>query len=188
MPLNLDAPQWPMSLYGVTKVAGERLGYYYYHRFGLEFRAIRLPVVLAPRAATGAASGFCSAVFEECVNRGRYEFYVHPYTRLPMLYVVDVIRGLVQLHDMPSEKLLRKVYNIAGINPSAEELANVIQKRLAGVLISYKPDPIRTAIVESWPYDIDDSAAVRDWNWRVEWNLERIADDMIEVLQHEHTG
>jgi threonine 3-dehydrogenase len=187
-PLQLDAPQWPVSLYGVTKVAGERLGNYYYHRFGLDFRAIRLPVVLTPHAATGAASAFCSAVFEECVLRGKYEFYVHPYTRLPMLYIADVICAFLQLHDVPLEKLGRRVYNIAGIHPSAEELAQVLQKKLSGVRITYMPDPLRSAIVESWPYEIDDSEAKRDWGWKAAWDLDRTADDMIEVLRHDLAG
>jgi len=184
-PLLVDAPQWPVSLYGVTKVAGERLGVYYHHRFGLDFRAVRLPAVVAPRGAGGGVSAFCSAAFEECVLKREYEFYVKPTTRAPMLYIADAVRGLLDLYDAPEQNLTRRVYNIAGINPSAEELAGTIQRNLPEVRITYSPDPVRTSIVESWPCRIDDSDARRDWNWKANWDLERMAGEIIEVLQSE---
>jgi threonine 3-dehydrogenase len=187
-PLSLDAPQWPVSLYGVTKVAGERLGNYYFHRFGLDFRGIRLPVVVAARGAAGGASAFCSAVFEESVFHGKYEFYVPPETRSPMLYIGDVVRAFVDLHDAAPEKLRHRVYNITGMNPSAEELAAAVRKRLPEARITYKPDPLRAAIVQSWPNQIDDSDARRDWGWKSTWDLERMADTIIEALQNELAG
>jgi threonine 3-dehydrogenase len=182
-PLLDDSPQWPISLYGVTKVAGERLGVYYRDRFGLDFRGIRLPAVIAARGSGGGASAYCSAVFEQSVYLGKYEFYVRPTTRAPMLYIEDAVRGLLDLHDAPNEYLKRRVYNIAGISPSASELAQVIQKRVPNVQITYNPDPLRTAIVESWPERIDDSDSRNDWKWRSTWDLERMADEIIEVLR-----
>ena len=187
-PLLDDSPQWPVSLYGVTKVAGERLGVYYQNRFGLDFRGIRLPAVIAARGSGGGASAYCSAVFEQSVCSGKYEFYVRPTTRVPMLYIADAVRGLLDLHDAPNEDLKRRVYNIAGISPSANELAEVIQKRLPKVQITYNPDPLRTAIVESWPRQIDDSDSRNDWKWKSTWDLERMADEIIEVLRSELAG
>jgi nucleoside-diphosphate-sugar epimerase len=81
--------------------------------------------------------------------------------------------------------LSRRVYNIAGIAPSAEELAQAIQTRLPKVQITYRPDPLKCAIVESWPHRIDDSAARNDWAWDSTWDLERTTDEVIEVLRHE---
>jgi nucleoside-diphosphate-sugar epimerase len=185
VPLIDDAPQWPVSLYGVTKVAGERLGVYYHHQFGLDFRAIRLPAVIAARGSGGGTSAYCSAVFEQSVFKGHYDFYVNPTTRAPMLYIADAVHGFLDLHDAPAKNLRRRVYNIAGIAPSAEELARVIQARLPEVRITYHPDPLRCSIVESWSYRIDDSEARRDWNWNSTWNLERTTDEVIEVLRHE---
>ncbi len=183
--LTNDAPQWPVSLYGVTKVAGERLGVYYHHQFGLDFRAIRLPAVIAARGAGGGASAYCSAVFEESVFKGQYDFYVNPTTRAPMLYVADAVRAFLDLHDAPAKQLRRRVYNIAGIAPSAEELARAIQARLPEVRITYHPDALKCGIVESWPHRIDDSEARQDWNWNSTWNLERMTDEVIEVLRLE---
>lgn len=184
--LTENAPQWPVSLYGVTKLAGERLGVYYQCQFGLDFRAIRVPAVIAARGAGGGASAYCSAAFEHSVLKGQYEFYVKPATRLSMAYIVDVVQAFLKLHDVPKNNLSRNVYNVAGIVPSAEELATAIQKRLPKVRFTYRPDPLRCAIVESWPLRIDDSEARKDWDWVSTWNLERITDDVIGVLQHEH--
>lgn len=183
--LTEDAPQWPVSLYGVTKVAGERLGVYYYHQFGLDFRAIRLPAVIAARGSGGGASAYCSAAFEQSVFKGEYEFYVNPTTRAPMLYIADAVRGFIDLHDTPAKELRRRVYNIAGISPSAEELAREIQKHVPGARMTYRPDPLKCAIVESWPDRIDDSDARTDWGWDCKWNLQRTTDEVIEVLRHE---
>jgi nucleoside-diphosphate-sugar epimerase len=183
--LTEDAPQWPVSLYGVTKVAGERLGVYYHHQFGLDFRAIRLPAVIAARGSAGGASAYVSAAFEESVFKGGYEFYVNPTTRAPMLYIADAVRGFLNLHDAPAKNLSRRVYNIAGIAPSAEELAQAIRNHLPEVEITYRPDPLKCSIVESWPDRIDDSAARKDWGWDSTWNLERTTDEVIEVLRHE---
>ena len=183
--LTEDAPQWPVSLYGVTKVAGERLGVYYHHQFGLDFRAIRLPAVIAARGSAGGASAYVSAAFEESVFKGGYEFYVNPTTRAPMLYIADAVRGFLNLHDAPAKNLSRRVYNIAGIAPSAEELAQAIRTHLPKVEITYRPDPLKCSIVESWPDRIDDSAARKDWGWDSTWNLERTTDEVIEVLRHE---
>jgi nucleoside-diphosphate-sugar epimerase len=183
--LTDDAPQWPVSLYGVTKVAGERLGFYYHHQFGLDFRAIRLPAVIAARGSGGGASAYVSAAFEESVFKGEYEFYVNPTTRAPMLYIADAVRGFLDLHDAPANNLNRRVYNIAGISPSAEELAQAIRTHLPKVQITYRPDPLKCAIVESWPHRINDSAARKDWGWDSTWNLERTTDEVIEVLRHE---
>jgi nucleoside-diphosphate-sugar epimerase len=184
-PLFDDSPQWPISLYGVTKVAGERLGVYYQDRFGLDFRGIRLPAVIAPRGSGGGASAYCSAVFEQSIRHGKYEFFVRPETRAPMVYIADGVRGLLDLHDAEEKTLSRRMYNIAGILPSAEELAQAIQRRLPAVQITYNPDPLRTAIVESWPQQIDDSEARKEWHWKSNWNLEQITDEIIKVLRNE---
>jgi len=183
--LTDDTPQWPLSLYGVTKVAGERLGVYYKHRFGLDFRGIRVPAVIAARGAGGGASAYCSAVFEKSITEGAYEFYVRSTTRASMVYLGDAVRGLIQLHDAPTEDLTRNIYNIFSVSPSAEDLAEAIQKRLPGVQISYKPDDLKTKIVESWPQEIDDSKAREDWNWNPFSSLDAITSAVFNELNNE---
>jgi nucleoside-diphosphate-sugar epimerase len=182
-PLTDDSPQWPNNLYGATKVAGERLGVYYLERFGVDFRGIRLPAVIAPRGAAGGASAYCSASFEESILRGQYDFPVRHTTRAPMAYIAEVVDALILLHDAAAKKLTRRMYNIIGIAPSAEDIAQAILRKLPAVKIAYTPDPVRTSIVESWPQQVDDSRARKDWNWKSNWDLDRITGEIIKVLK-----
>lgn len=182
-PVDPDAPQWPVSLYGVTKVAGERLGVYYHRRFGLDFRCLRLAAVASPQASMGGASRFCSELYQEAVHKGAYEFYLKPRTRAPVIFIDDAIQALVGLHDAPQGSLSRRVYQVNGIGPSAEEMAASVARRLPGVKFTYKPDPIRDAIVESWPVRFDDSASAKDWGWKSRFDLEAMTERMIETLQ-----
>jgi len=184
-PLRDNSPQWPISLYGVTKVAGERLGVYYQTRFGLDFRGIRLPAVIAPRGSSGGASAYCSAVFEHSVFYGKYDFFVRPTTKAPMLYIGDAVSALLDLHDASNKNLRYSMYNIAAIYPTAGDLARSIKKTLPDVKITYSPDPLRTSIVESWPQEIDDSAARYDWNWKPAWTLEKITGEIVKILKNE---
>ncbi len=184
-PVQLDSPQWPASLYGATKVAGERLGVYFHHRCGLDFRGLRIPAVVAPRGAGGGATAFCSEVFEQAVRNGRYEFYVEPAAGRPLIYIDDAVRALLALHDAPAEDLTRRVYQVAGIPATAREMAAAVLARLPEVDFSYRPDPLRNAIARSLPIHIDDSHAVRDWNWSPRYDLPAMTLRMIEELQKE---
>ena len=181
-PLAQDAPQWPLSLYGACKVAGERLGFYYEQRFGLDFRAVRFPAVVGPQGASGGASAFVSALFKEAVGNGQYTFYLEPSTRCPLVYVADAVAGLVKLHEALKAKLTRNVYNVAGWAPSAQELASLVAARLPEAIFRYEPDPLQNAIVNSWPDQIDDRVAREDWGWDAQYDLDRMADEMIRVL------
>ena len=181
-PVHIDAPQWPVSLYGATKVAGERLGVYYHHRFGLDFRCVRLAAVTAPHGSAGGASGFCSLLYVEAIRNGSYEFYLEPGTRAPIIYIDDAVRTLVDLHDAPEEALTRRVYQVNGIGPSAREMADTVKARLPDVRISYVPDPVRNAIVDSWPSQLDATDAANDWGWESRFDLGDMTDAMISAL------
>lgn len=184
-PVGIDAPQWPVSLYGATKVAGERLGVYYHHRFRLDYRALRIPAVVAPRGGGGGTTAFCSQLYEQAVREGRYEFYVEPTAGRPVLYIDDVVRALMGLHDAPEAGLRRRVYQVGGIAATAREMAAAVLERLPGVAFTYEPDPVRNAIVKSLPTRIDESDAARDWGWKPGYDLATMTDRMIEELQRE---
>ena len=184
-PLPIDAPLWPATLYGVTKVAGECLGNYYHKRFGLDFRAIRFPTLVAPRGAGGAASAFCSAIFTEAVEKNSFEFKIPPQSTFPIVYVGDAINAFLLLIDTPQENLTRRVYNVHGLGLSAEELATAVLECLPATEITYRPDPQLTRIVDSWPRLIDDREARRDWGWNPLYDLGRMAREIIETLQTE---
>ncbi|MGD0898863.1 MAG: NAD-dependent epimerase/dehydratase family protein [Thermoguttaceae bacterium] len=179
-PVPEDFPQWPGGLYGVTKMAVERLGAYYHARHGLDFRAIRVPVVISPFAPPGAASAYASRAFVEALREGRFVFKVRPQTCPSLIYVKDVLRAIVMLMDAPNERLTRRVYNIQALSPTAEEIAEAICRRLPGARMTFEPDPEVVALIEGWPIHFVDASARRDWGWHAEYDLQALADDILE--------
>ncbi len=182
-PISEDAPQWPAGLYGVTKVLGERLGVYYHQRFGLDFRAVRLAAMVAPTApAGGAASAFVCDLFVNAVREGGYDLYVYPTTRVPIVWVDDVVGALQLLNDADEGNLSRRVYHIIGAGPSVQEMVDAVQARLPHARLRFDIDPVRADIVDSWPSRMDDSAARADWGWQPRFDLERMTAANLEVL------
>ena len=174
-PITEDVPQWPSGLYGVTKVLGERLGVYYHQRFGLDFRAVRLAAMVAPTApAGGAASAFVCELFVKAVQEGAYDLYVYPNTRVPIVWVDDVVGALQLLSDADEANLSRRVYHIIGAGPRVQEMVDAVQARLPNARLRFDIDPVRADIVDSWPSRMDDSAARADWGWEPRFDLERM--------------
>lgn len=182
-PLPEDYPQWPTGLYGVTKVACERLGIYYHARHGLDFRCLRLPAVMSRFAARGAASSYSSLAFVDGVQQGKYVLRVNPTTRVSTVYVKDALQGIVSLVRAPAEQLTRRVYNIHALSPSAGEVADAVRQRCPTAELSFDPDPTVAALIESWPARIVDDSARRDWHWQPRYDLPRLADDLIQELR-----
>jgi threonine 3-dehydrogenase len=182
-PVPEDQPQWPIGLYGVTKLAVERLGTYYHAKHGLDFRAIRVPVVISRFAPPGAASAYASRAFVEAVAQGRFVFKVRPEARPSLIYVKDVLRAIVALLDAPTERLTRRVYNIQALSPAAGEIAEAIRQRLPRAELTFEPDPMVTALIEGWPIRFDDASARRDWHWQPRYDLPALADDFLGELQ-----
>lgn len=182
-PITEDVPQWPSGLYGVTKVLGERLGVYYHQRFGLDFRAVRLAAMVAPTApAGGAASAFVCDLFVKAVREGKYDLYVYPNTRVPIVWVDDVVGALQLLNDADEDSLSRRVYHIIGAGPSVQEMVDAVQARLPEARLRFDIDPVRADIVDSWPSRMDDSAARADWGWEPRFDLERMTAANLDAL------
>ena len=181
-----DSPQWPAGLYGVTKVLGERLGVYYHQRFGVDFRCVRLSAMVAPTApAAGAASAFVCELYMGAVREGGYTFKVYPHSRIPLVWVEDVVGALLQLHDVPASQLTRRVYQVMGSNPTVRDMAEAVQRRMPQVRLAFDPDPVRADIVDSWASSMDDASARADWGWSPRFNLEGMTDAVLEELQTE---
>ena len=179
-----DSPQWPAGLYGVTKVLGERLGVYYHQRFGVDFRCVRLSAMVAPTApAAGAASAFVCELYMGAVREGGYTFKVYPHSRIPLVWVQDVVGALLQLHDAPASQLTRRVYQVMGSNPTVQEMAEVVQQRMPDVRLAFDPDPVRADIVDSWASSMDDASARADWGWAPRFDLEGMTDAVLAELQ-----
>lgn len=177
-----DVPLRPTTMYGVTKVAGELLGEYYARRHGLDFRAVRFPGLLSAVLPGGGTSDYAPLMYYEALRVGHYAAFCRPDSQIPLMYMPDALRALVELSAAPRERLTRCVYNIAAFSPTAQEIADEVARVVPGARITFEPDPARQAILDSWPRILDDSHARRDWGWRPAWDLARMSDDLTPRL------
>jgi len=182
-PVGNEVPLKPTTMYGVTKVAGELLGNYYHEKWGLDFRGVRFPGLINAGVPGGGTTDYALHMFVDGIRKGRYECYVGPESQVPMMYMPDALRALVELSDAPRDSLRRCIYNIAAVSPTAEEFADAVRARVPGVEITYAVDPKRQAILDSWPCVLDDSCAREEWGWAHEWDLDRMADDLVAKLR-----
>ncbi len=188
-PLPEEHPQWPDGLYGVTKVACERLGSYYASRHGLDFRCLRLPIVISRHAPAGAASAFASHAFVAAMRAGTYTFKVFPEPEVSAVYVRDVLRGIVQFLEAPRENLTRPAYNVSGLSISAQRIASAISRRVPTARFDFDPDAQTARLIASWPAVIDDQPARHDWGWSPQYNtVDSLADDFLSALRGEATS
>ena len=174
----------PTTMYGVTKVAGELLCDYYFHKYGVDVRGIRYPGLISWQTRpTGGTTDYAVDIYYEAVLNNKYECFVRADTKLPMMYMPDAIKGTLDLMDAPLESLKHHSdFNFAGMSFSAQELADCVSDRMPGFECTFKPDS-RQNIADSWPDSIDDSAASEEWGWKPNYNLEKMSDDMLENLK-----
>ncbi|MDB5137845.1 MAG: NAD-dependent epimerase/dehydratase family protein [Mucilaginibacter sp.] len=184
-----NTPQYcvmdPNTVYGFSKLAGERWCEYYFTKHGLDVRSIRYPGLIGWRASPGGGTtDYAVHIFHEALKTGQYESFLSANTALPMMYMDDAIRATITLMDAPPEKLsIRSAYNLAGISFTPAQLADEIKKIIPGFEMSYSGSDPRQAIADSWPKSIEDSYAQKDWGWQLEYDLPAIVDDMLTNLK-----
>lgn len=184
-----DTPQYtvmdPNTVYGISKLAGERLCEYYSQRYGLDIRSIRYPGIISWKAAPGGGTtDYAIHIFHEALRNGHYESFLSAQTMLPMLYMDDAIRGTLELMDAPAESLsIKSSYNLTGVSFTPDMLAAEIAKHVPGFQISYADNDPRQAIADSWPKSIDDKYARSEWGWQPKYDLAGITQDMIDNLK-----
>ena len=172
----------PTTMYGITKVAGELLAEYYYKKYDLDVRSIRLPGIISSETLPGGGTtDYAVEIFYEAIKNKRYTCFLREDTVLPMMYQPDCLKCMVDLLEADDSKLKRRVYNITGMSFSAGEIAAEITKHIPDFEIDYKPD-FRQEIADSWPKTIDDSLAREEWGWNPSYDLASMTKDMIEVL------
>ena len=182
-PVQDDVPLQPTTMYGVTKVAGELLGAYYKQRWDVDFRGVRFPGLINAGIPGGGTTDYALFMYVDGIRYGHYECFVGPQSKVPMMYMPDALRAMVELSEADGDKLSRSIYNIAAMSPTAEEFAGAVRKRVPDVELTFRVDPKRQAILESWPCVLDDSAARRDWNWNHEYDLETMSDDLVPKIR-----
>ncbi len=185
-----DTPQYcvmdPNTVYGFSKLAGERWCEYYFAKYGLDVRSLRYPGLIGWRANPGGGTtDYAVHIFHEALKSGKYQSFLSANTALPMMYMDDAIRATLRLMDAPAENItIRSSYNLAGISFTPAQLADQIKKHIPKFEISYKDSDPRQAIADSWPKSIDDSYAQDDWLWELEYNLERMTAIMLTSLKN----
>lgn len=174
----------PITVYGISKYAGEFWCNYYHQRFGLDVRSLRYPGLISYKSAPGGGTtDYAVEIFYEALAEKKYQCFLQEDTYLPMMYMDDAINATIDLMEAPAEKIsIRTSYNIAGVSFSPKEIAAEITKHIPDFTISYKPDS-RQNIANSWPQSIDDSVANKDWGWQPSYNLQRLTKDMLDNLK-----
>ena len=175
----------PNTVYGISKLAGERWCEYYHTKYGLDVRSIRYPGLISWKAAPGGGTtDYAIHIFHEALKQGTYQSFLSAQTALPMMYMDDAIRATLQLMEAPAEQIsIRSSYNLAGISFTPEQLAAAIQQHLPEFTLTCRPDS-RQAIADSWPQSIDDSQAQQDWHWQPEYDLPGMTSAMLENLKN----
>lgn len=184
---RLNTPQLtvmePTTVYGVTKLAGERWCEYYYKRYKIDVRSIRYPGLISFKTeAGGGTTDYAVEIFYEAVRSGRYTSFLSADTALPLLFMPDAIKATVDLMEADRSKLtVHSAYNLGGMSITPFEISQAICQHIPGFKIDYKPD-FRQVIAETWPQSIDDSIAARDWGYSSHYDLGMITEIMIDEI------
>ena len=170
----------PTTIYGISKLAGERLCAYYHEKYGVDVRSLRYPGIISYKSPPGGGTtDYAIAIFHSACNGLPFHCFLGPETSLPMIYMPDAIRATIQLMEATPERIrIRSSYNLAGISFNPRELASAIQKRRPDFRVDYRPDH-RQAIADSWPRSLDDTPAREDWGWEPRIGLEEMVSDML---------
>ncbi len=174
----------PSTVYGISKLAGERWCAWYHAKHGVDVRSLRYPGLISWKTAPGGGTtDYAVEIFHEALKHGRYTAFLAADTRLPMMYMPDAIRATLALMDAPADRIAeRGSYNLAALSFTPREIADAIAQRIPGFTLACEPD-FRQAIADSWPREIIDDAARRDWGWQPRYDLQAMVDDMLAALR-----
>jgi nucleoside-diphosphate-sugar epimerase len=175
----------PITVYGISKYAGEFWCNYYHKRYGLDVRSLRYPGLISYKSEPGGGTtDYAIEIFHEALEEGKYTCFLKSDSYLPMMYMPDAIRATIELMEAPADRInVRTSYNLSAMSFSPEEIGTQIAKQVHGFSMDYMPD-YRQSIAESWPRSIDDSVARADWGWKHEYDLPRMTTDMLQNLRH----
>ena len=174
----------PNTVYGITKLAGERWCEYFFYKYGVDVRSVRYPGVISYKTPPGGGTtDYAIDIFHKAVRNKPYECFLKEDMKLPMMFMDDAIKATLDIMNAQKEDIkIRSSYNLAAISFSPKEIAESIQKHIPDFTINYKPD-FRQQIAESWPNSIDDNEARKDWNWKHQYSLEDLTIKMIKNLK-----
>jgi len=180
----------PITMYGCNKLYCEHLGRYYTSHYRqlaadclkttVDFRCLRFPgLISSVTVPTGGTSDYGPEMLHHAAQGIPYACFVRPDTRLPFMVMPDAVRSLLQLEAAPRENLSQMVYNVTSFSPTALDFFNYVKKAFPKAVVTFEPHQARQAIVDSWPGDVDDSAASRDWGWKPEYGEKRAFEEYL---------
>lgn len=174
----------PVTVYGISKYAGEFWCNYYHNRYGLDVRSLRYPGLISYKSEPGGGTtDYAVEIFHDALETGAYTSFLKQDTYLPMMYMPDAIRATIELMEAPAERIkVRTSYNISAMSFSPAEIGAAVGQHVKGFRMDYAPD-YRQTIADSWPRSIDDSVARADWGWKHEFDLPAMTADMISNLR-----
>lgn len=179
-----DAIQRPTTMYGITKVAGELLCDYYFRRFNVDARGVRYPGLISYATPPGGGTtDYAVEIFYNAIQNKKYTCYLEMGTYLDMMYMPDALKAAIDLMEAdPTQLIHRNAFNVTAMSFSPEQIAGEITKIIPEFTMDYEIDPLRQAIADSWPNNMDDSAARHEWGWQPDYDLPAMTRDMIEKL------
>jgi threonine 3-dehydrogenase len=191
---------FPTTMYGCNKLYCEHLGRYYTSHYRqlaadhgnttVDFRCLRFPgLISAVTIPTGGTSDYGPEMLHHAAQGIPYRCFVRPDTRLPFMAMPDAIKSLLQLEATPRANLSQLIYNVTSFSPSAQEIYNIVMQAFPQAEIEFTPHLMRQAIIDSWPSDIDDTAAQRDWGWSPDYDQERaFSEYLIPAIRARYEG
>jgi len=183
-----DTIQRPQTMYGITKVAGELLSDYYFKRFAVDTRSVRYPGIISNVTLPGGGTtDYAVEIYYSAVKEKKFTCPLKPKTFLDMMYMPDALEVAIQLMEAdPSKWKHRNSFNVTAMSFCPEMIAAEIKKSIPDFVISYKMDPIKQSIADSWPNKMDDSCAREEWGWNPKYDLAMMTEDMLRIIRKKH--
>ena len=173
----------PNTIYGISKLAGERYCEYYFQKRGVDVRSLRYPGLIGYKSEPGGGTtDYAVSIYHDALTSGKHNCFLGESTELPMLYMPDALKATLDIMHATAEQVkIRSSYNLAGMSFDPKEITASIQKYVPGFGTEYNPDH-RQKIADSWPNSIDDSEAREDWGWKPSYDLDAMTQDMLKNL------
>lgn len=180
-----DTIQRPQTIYGVSKVTTELLSDYYFHKYGVDTRAVRFPGLISNITLPGGGTtDYAVDIYYSAVRGEKFICPIKPGTLMDMMYMPDALNAAIKLMEADPTRLIhRNAFNIASMSFAPETIFEAIKKEIPSFEIEYNPDPLKQSIADSWPDSMDDSCARAEWGWKPEYDLESMTKDMIVKLR-----